>query len=377
VLPLSSVIAPAADTCIKAVAPSLITTGSGANKTNTAGFHVIDGATDRTAWNFNLGPNFTSGSINGMGNFIDPTGTDWTNAEVAGLIGRIGYASSVQGGAARYDAINLQYLNVVANSGTPGSESGQTTSVVTATGSPACGSPTQVDSKACSYATESYATTPQPVITTTLDLSGSGAGTCKLYEFTPNTTAGTTSVYARRTTSTVRESVTRYGGAYKFGQLCSSAAGNPTNWPGYFVKYDTGAAADTCYAEAGTATTGPSTTQAGTIYVYDSSQAGGYRSFTPPAAGTWTYSPTTISAFTSGGFKYDITASLSSAPSFTSQVPTSASGTADRSQARAVLGSPITGTITYKVTNASTSAVIADLTITVDLGTLTAFARKA
>jgi hypothetical protein len=42
-----------------------------------------------------------------------------------------------------------------------------------------------------------------------------------------------------------------------------------------------------------------------------------------------------------------------------------------------VVGSPIIGTFTYKVTNASTSAVVADLTIAIDLGTLTAYARQA
>ena len=86
-----------------------------------------------------------------------------------------------------------------------------------------------------------------------------------------------------------------------------------------------------------------------------------------------------MSAFVSGGFRYDITTSTTpaSGASYTSQTPTGASGTADRTMARAVLGSPILGTITYTVTNSSTSAVVADVRITIDLGTLTAFARQA
>jgi hypothetical protein len=38
-----------------------------------------------------------------------------------------------------------------------------------------------------------------------------------------------------------------------------------------------------------------------------------------------------------------------------------------------VVGSPVTGTVTYKLTNPS-SAVVINLTMTVDLGTLTAHA---
>jgi hypothetical protein len=50
-------------------------------------------------------------------------------------------------------------------------------------------------------------------------------------------------------------------------------------------------------------------------------------------------------------------------------------GTADRYEARATLGSPVAGTFTYRVTNTATSAVVADVTVAVDLGTLTANAR--
>ena len=105
--------------------------------------------------------------------------------------------------------------------------------------------------------------------------------------------------------------------------------------------------------------------------------------FAQPAAGTWASQPATVAAFTSGGFKYDLTATVASGASYVSQTPAGASGTwcpgavASSCTARAVMGAPIIGTFTYKVTNASTSAVVADLTITIDLGTLTSNARQA
>jgi hypothetical protein len=241
-----------------------------------------------------------------------------------------------------------------------------------------CGNPSQTDNRACSYGTENYAVTPAPVISTTLSLAGSGAGTCQLYQFAPSTSAGTTSVYADRGPGSggigvVTSSITRYSGSFTFGQLCSTAAGGPAGWPGYYVKYDAGALACTAFAEAGKGSLAPSYTTAGTISFYNGA---GTTSFAQPAVGTWASQPATVAAFSSGGFKYDLTANLASAASYTSQLPTGASGTADRTLGRAVLGAPIIGTITYKVTNASSSVVVADLIITIDLGTLTAYARQ-
>ncbi len=50
-------------------------------------------------------------------------------------------------------------------------------------------------------------------------------------------------------------------------------------------------------------------------------------------------------------------------------------GRADRTDARAVLGSPLTGTIRYRLTKTATSEVVIDLTMRVDLGSLTAQAK--
>jgi hypothetical protein len=93
---------------------------------------------------------------------------------------------------------------------------------------------------------------------------------------------------------------------------------------------------------------------------------------TPPAAGG-TIPVANFSVYTSNGWRYDITSDLATAPSFVTQTPANApmSGTADRTEAKAVLGSPVAGKITYKLTNTVTGNVIINLTINVDLGSLT------
>ena len=225
---------------------------------------------------------------------------------------------------------------------------------------------------------------PPATVQTTVDLSGSSGGTCQLYSLTPTTTAGSTSyAYGRRITSgstnSVKESVTRYPGTHTFGQLCSATSGTPPGWLGYYVRYDAGASSTCAIAEAGTQTGDPSYCTAGTISVYNGS---GYSSFAPPAPGgawgvaTGTTAPATLSWTSTNSWRYDMTASLSTSPSYTTETPTGATGTADRTSSRAVSGSPVAGTITYKVTNPS-SAVVVDLTLTIDLGTLTAYARYA
>jgi hypothetical protein len=80
---------------------------------------------------------------------------------------------------------------------------------------------------------------------------------------------------------------------------------------------------------------------------------------------------------TSGGYRIQISGAFGTAPSSISQIPGGAVGVATRTEARAVLGSPVAGSFTYKVTNTATSEVVVDLTVAVDLGTLTATARYA
>jgi hypothetical protein len=232
-----------------------------------------------------------------------------------------------------------------------------------------CASPTQTDQKACAYATQSY-TVPTGVdnafLSTTADLSGYGAGTCRIYKFNPPTTNPTNSAYSRRLLTTpnerVRSVVTRYYGTHTFGSLCSGTGSTPSQWPGYFVKFDAGTSAATTTAEAGGGSPTTSTATAGTIYVWNGS---GTTSFTVPTSGTWSTAPATVNFTTNSNYHYDISASMASGPTYTT------SSTTVGNSATAVVGAPVVGTITYKLTNNSTGQVLIDVTVTVDLGTLT------
>src|SRR5207302_1356601 len=130
----------------------------------------------------------------------------------------------------------------------------------------------QNDAKACAFANQSYTSSNQAFLSITADLSGSNVGTCPIYQFSPPTTNPTNYAYShRRTTSgdgTVKSELTRYFGTHTFGGLCSNTAA-PTNWPGYFFKYDAGTSACTATAEAGVSSGAPSATTCGTISVWN------------------------------------------------------------------------------------------------------------
>jgi type II secretory pathway pseudopilin PulG len=264
--------------------------------------------------------------------------------------------------------------------GTAGTETGSTVSATAASVSPACGSPSQTDGKPCAYAAQSIGV-PSGVdnafLSTTVDFTNStngysGLGTCRLYKFSPPNTSPTNYAYgSRQATSSlgkVREDVKRYYGTHTFGQFCSGSTNKPSGWPGYFVKYDAGTTACEAIAEAGQVESGvtlssPATTTCGTISVWNGS---GTTSFAPPASGTWSPSPTTVS-YTSGSYQYDMTATLGSGQTSTTSTGSSPTITAGK----AVVGSPVVGTITYKLTDVSNSRVLVDVTLTIDLGTLT------
>ena len=175
-----------------------------------------------------------------------------------------------------------------------------------------------------------------------------------------------------RGAGTVEEVVVRYPGMHELGALPTSVGAGPAGWPGYWVKYDAGTSASSVSAEAGIGSEPPSFTSSGTISYWNGT---GVSTMAPPSAGGSI--PVTPVDYTSGGFRVEISGSLSTAPSFVSQVPAGAAGTADRFESRATLGSPVSGTFTYKVTNTSTSAVICNLTVAIDLGALLATARYA
>jgi type II secretory pathway pseudopilin PulG len=258
--------------------------------------------------------------------------------------------------------------------GNPGTETGSTVSATAASASPACGNPSQTDGKPCAYAVQSYAV-PSGVdnafLSTTVDFTNStngysGLETCRLYKFVPPDTSPANYAYGRRQATSgdgkVREDVTRYYGTHTFGQFCNGSTSTPSGWPGYFVKYDAGTAACQAIAEAGVSASSPSTTTCGTISVWNGS---GTTSFSPPSSGTWTTSPTAVS-YTSGSYRYDMTATLGSGQTYTTST-----GSSPMTAGKAVVGSPVVGTIAYKLTDVTNSRTLIDVTLTIDLGTMT------
>ena len=261
--------------------------------------------------------------------------------------------------------------------GSPGSESGSTVSTTAAAASPSCGSPAQTDGKACAYSTQSYAVpsgADNAFLSTTADLSGSGAGTCKLFNFMPPNNSATNYAYGRRSNVSgnerVSESVTRSYGTATFGSMCSGTGTTPSQWPGYFVKFDAGTSASQVSADAGAiANPTASASTAGTIYVWNGS---GTTSFAVPTNGTWSTSPTTVNYTTNSGYVYNISSTLGSGQTYCTG--SSVGCTSSTTEAKAVVGSPVIGTISYKVTDAS-SHVLIDVTMTIDLGSLVSYAK--
>ena len=340
---------------------------------------ILEGTQTTTI--FNGSPaNFTSPPAH-YSRMIGTAGGDaWTTGKVNGLVSRFGYSSDANPDV-YWLGLQLQHAYVPGTGGTegpPGTESGSTTSTTAASAPATCGNPTQVDGRACSYAKEDYTTVGPPFLRTALDLTGSGAGKCILYKASPTTQPFSTSyVWGRRTSAgggagTIRESATRYPGAHEFGKLCDGIETGPAGWPGYWVRYDAGTSSTGVYAEAGVGSTAPTFTQAGSISYWDGSAVSTMP--VPPAGGEIPVAPLDY-AF--GGYRVEISGSVGTGPSSTEQVPPDAVGTTERAEARATVGSPVVGSFTYRVTNQSTGQVIADLTVAVDLGTLTATTRYA
>jgi type II secretory pathway pseudopilin PulG len=328
--------------------------------------------------------------------YLDPTGTDfWAGgASAGGNKQPPGQGVQVSGWSASLSSSAPWVAQMVSlrpgttttttttnDYSTYGTETGTTVSTVSASVLPACGSPTQTDGKPCGYATQSYAfpsNVDSTFLATTVDFSNassySGLGTCRLYKFGVPTNSGTSYAYGRRQLTSgdgkVREDVKRYYGTHIFGQTCSGT-GTPSGWSGYYVKYDAGTSACQAIAEAGVSASNPTTTTCGTIYVWNGS---GYTSFSPPTSGTWTTSPSTVSfSNTVGGttYQYDMSGTLSSGQTYTST--STVSGTLR--EAKAVVGSPVVGTISYKLTDTTNNRILIDLTLTIDLGSLTSYAK--
>jgi hypothetical protein len=178
----------------------------------------------------------------------------------------------------------------------------------------------------------------------------------------------------------VKETAVRYPGTHEFGAL-PSLVGTPAGWLGYWMKYNAGTSAASVSVEAGLGAGAPSYTSVGTISYWNGT---GYTSVAPSATGGAI--PICPLAYNSpSGYLVEISAgagcpatssTLGSAPSSAITVPGAAGATAE---ARATLGAPVAGTFTYKITNTTPNpdVVICDLTVAVDLGSLTAMARYA
>ena len=366
-----------ADTCIRAVEALVFSAGAGSNKTNNGQMHLVHGGVDSTAWNSNLGPNLGDAtSVHGMGAVVPSAGATWTGTELNGSRVRVGYSNDASPVATFHAATVQYYVPSTGGGGTPvpipaAPQNGSTVSSVPPTAPGLC-YPTQTVG-ACSYAREQHATSP-PSLQTRVDLTGAGAGKCSLYKHASPLSFLSYALGQRSGSGvgTVREEVVRYPGTHTIGQLCSGAGSGPSGWPGYLVRYDAGVNSATARAEAGPASSFPVASTAGTITYWNGS---GMASMAPPAAGGTI--PVGSLDYTSSGWRTEITASLATAPSSVTQTPANApmSGTADRTESRSVSGSPVSGTMTYRVTNTTTSEIVVDLTVAIDLGTLTAQAR--
>jgi hypothetical protein len=259
--------------------------------------------------------------------------------------------------------------------GPAGTETGATVSTTAAASTPACGTPAQTDGKPCAYATQSYSSTNQGYFDTTVDLSGYGLGKCVLYSLNPPSSNPTSYAYGRRAATSgdgkLTEDVKRYYGTNTFGQLCGSTGSTPNGWPGYFVKFDASNSAAQATAGAGCSAAAPSTSTAGTISVWNGS---GTTSFSVPTTGTWSTTPTDLDFTTSSNYRYQISSTLGSGTTYTTSASMS-SPCSGYSEAKAVVGAPVTGTITYKLTDVTTTRVLIDVTVSIDLGSLISYGK--
>lgn len=358
-------------TCVDAVAGEVGYNASASSSVDNGKTSIFSGSTESVVFSGNMA---TQTAETFKEQPVTPAAAPWTPGAVNSLIARIGYSTD-NAPNPRWQALLLEVdVPVINNGGPAGPDTGSTVSETNASIAP-CGTPTQADTRPCAFSREDYSQ-PAAVSQVNVDLTGSGGGQCLLSRVVMPSTSYTSYVYGRRVATSgigeVKENVVRYYGTATFGQLCSGLGSVPSGWPGYYVQFTAGSSPSCATAEAGIQTAPPSTCSPGTISFYNGS---GVTSFSPPANGTWPSQPAPLTAWRSGSWQFDVSASLASGQ--TSVSPAGAAGTADRAQERAVVGAPITGSITYKVTNTSTNQVVLDVTIRVDLGSLSAYARQA
>jgi hypothetical protein len=314
---------------------------------------------------------------------VPPGSGPWTQSLVNGLAGRLGFATDANP-EPYWQAMMLEVGTVDTTElppGGAGTETGATASTTAANAGIACGNPTQLDGRPCSYAKEDYSTAGPPILRTKLDLTGSGAGTASLFKFTPSAAANSTSyVWGRRTAGSggvgaIKESAVRYYGTNEFATLPTVVGSGPAGWPGYWVKYDAGTSSAQVSAEAGLGSSAPVATPVGTIFYWNGSTVSTLAVSTAQQA-----IPVSDVSYSANGYRVDITTNCTGcglASALSNTLPVGASGNVDRTDASATVGAPVTGAFQYKVTNVSTGAVLANLRVAVDLGSLSATAHYA
>lgn len=359
-----------AEPCVKAVS-GVVGFHAAGRQVNHGKTSVFDSGTETAIYNGDM----STTTLQHAAKVVTPAGGTWSQGAANGLRARVGYSSD-NNPVPYWDSLLLEVAAAPASGGgggggTPGDESGSSAATVPPASPANCFATQTVG--ACGYAQGGYVS-PAPDVSTVVNLGGSGAGDCLLYQRTAD--VGTSSTYGRRDTSvdptgSVVEDVVHYYGAHQVGGLCAGTVTPPAGWAGYLVKYDPGGASSCVKAAAGIQAAFPRFCSVGTISYWNGS---GVSTMSPsevgasiPVLSPWSY--------TSNGWRYDVTTTLASAPSSSTQVPQNAplSGTADRSDAKSTLGAPVTGTIDYKLTNPSGNVVV-DLRMTVDLGSLTATA---
>jgi type II secretory pathway pseudopilin PulG len=355
------------ETCIRAIRAFLAWAPPDSNQSNHGKTSVFDGATETVVSNGSMGGNVTTLRTRSM--TVVPASAPWTNAAVSGLRARIGYSTDASP-LPKWEALMLEY-GVASGAGAapPSDQSGYGKATVPPSSPGTCYAGQTAG--ACAYSQAAYPANP-PTRQTLIDLAGSGAGECLLYKYIPD--VATSFAYGHRdftmspTGSIVGDVSHRYG-VHEIGGLCASTVAAPAGWPGYLVKYDPGGATGSVKAAAGVQATYPRFTGVGTISYWNGT---GVSTMAPPAAGG-TIPVANFTGYISNGWRYDIDVTLAALPSSVTQVPVGApmSGTADRTEAKAVLGAPIAGKIAYKLTNTGSSNVVIDVTIDVDLGSLT------
>jgi hypothetical protein len=286
------------------------------------------------------------------------------------------------------------YFNCVTIYQVAAGDRGDTTSATSATGSTPCNG--QIDSRPCVY---SQAAMEQSE-SIRLDMRGSvPTNTLRTADvaYITNPSSGATvyeNAYGRKTSAgTVKETVKRVFSAYSsaFGDLITQSGNQnrPNGWAGYWIGLfpPAGDWMPTATAEAGPGAASPTVTlPAGAVV--KAWNGNGYTSIAVNSTGGTicssgcTYSITPLSYCwkinPSLSYKFDIDGSFTIGQSYTVRTPSSGTPITD---AQAVIGSPLTGTMTYVVKkhdasscNAAGPSELVNLKFKIDLGSAVAHA---